>query len=150
MLSQPKGSLSPPGQWIIVTSARFVHLFDSSIGPVRPARIVFKPDGKHTFEVLMTVTSSGSWHGMTPSHHIRRSHPYWIHFLRILDMFYALVLNRTSLIFQTTFVSLQKSFEFGRIQSGMIQMNAHFGISPIVRVAHWTMTFLMYVQVAKL
>ena len=53
----PRGSLSP-GQWIIVTSARF---FDSNIGPLIPARIVFKPDGKHTFEVSMTVTSSGSW-----------------------------------------------------------------------------------------
>ena len=66
--SEPKGSLSPPDQWIIVTSARFVHLFDSSIGPVRPARIVFKPDGKHTFEVLMTVTSSGSWYDSQPPH----------------------------------------------------------------------------------
>ena len=66
--SEPKGSLSPPGQWIIVTSARFVHLFDSSIGPVRPARIVFKPYGKHTFKVLMTVTSSGSWYDSQPPH----------------------------------------------------------------------------------
>ena len=65
--SEPRGSLSP-GQWIIVTSARFVHLVDSSIGPLRPARIVFKPDGKHTFEVLMTVTSSGSWYDSQPPH----------------------------------------------------------------------------------
>ena len=55
-------------QWIIVTSARFVHLFNSSIGPVRSARIVFKPDGKHTFEVLMTVTSNGSWSNSQPPH----------------------------------------------------------------------------------
>ena len=67
--SDPKGRLTPGhDQWIIVTSARFVHLFDSSIGPVRPARIVFKPDGKHTFEVLMTVVSSGSWYDSQPPH----------------------------------------------------------------------------------
>ena len=59
--TENKQSCLSSGQWIIVTSTRFVHLFNSSIGPVRPARIVFKPNGKHTFEVFMSVTSSGSW-----------------------------------------------------------------------------------------
>ena len=56
-----------------MTMARFAHLFDSNIGPVRPARIVFKPDGKHTFEVLMTVKSTGSWSESQPPHQEIRS-----------------------------------------------------------------------------
>ena len=66
--TESKQSCLSLGQWIIVTSARFVHPFNLSIGPVRPVRIVFKPNGKHTFEVLMTVTSSGSWSDSQPPH----------------------------------------------------------------------------------
>ena len=71
--SEWKESCQSPAQWIIVTSARFAHLFDLNIGPVRPVRIVFKPDDKHTFEVLMTVKSTGSWNESQPPHQQIRS-----------------------------------------------------------------------------
>ena len=68
-----KESCQSPAQWIIVTLARFTRLFDLNIGPVRLARIVFKPDGKHTLEVLMTIMSTGSWNESQPPHQEIRS-----------------------------------------------------------------------------
>ena len=124
--SDPKERLTPGhDQWNIVTSARFVHLFDSSIGPVRPARIVFKPDGKHTFEVLMTVVSNGSWYDSQPPH------------------------KEISSMLDTLFEN-SRYVLCGRTQSGMTRMSSHFGINPIICVAHPMMIYLTYARVAKI
>ena len=55
-------------RWIIICSAKYVEVEGSSIGPVKPARMVFSDDGNFSFEVLLKCITSGTWLSSKPPH----------------------------------------------------------------------------------
>ena len=55
-------------RWIIICSAKYVEVEGGSIGPVKPARMVFSDDGNFSFEVLLKCIRSVSWLSSEPPH----------------------------------------------------------------------------------
>ena len=55
-------------RWVVVLSSKYVTLLRSSLGPIKPARMVFHEDGRYTVEVLLAVVCTGSWKESLPPH----------------------------------------------------------------------------------
>lgn len=46
-------------EWVIVCTPKFVECGPS--GPLKPARVVFHPDGSYAFQVLLATVTTGMW-----------------------------------------------------------------------------------------
>lgn len=58
-------------EWLIVRCVKYVELIGSNnntVGPVKPARIVFSSNGTYSFEVLFKNIHSDSWISSEPPH----------------------------------------------------------------------------------